>query len=179
MSSIINKINETRDAFDNDRPDEKVWENIHKGLHSERKKKPFPWLKLAAIFLIMLGAIWFFASDNMKPKNQTAQLEPETFVDGSVDCTQIVPINPVRTRKIIRGGNWNNIDYYIQPGEKSNLQKGKEQDFRPFRGNGFKTRKLAENQSLESQFYIDQTEIVINESKASTYKWRNFQREVN
>lgn len=57
---IIKYINENRDEFDNDIPDQMAWDNIHKELHPEKKKKGgYIWFKAAAVVAVLFGTYLF------------------------------------------------------------------------------------------------------------------------
>lgn len=191
MSKILNKIENEREGFDIDKPDSKVWENIHQELHPDKKKQGFPWLKLAAVFVVSLGTIWYFKSNSIDENKEVAQVE--TYIDtselenGNIDSAR-VPFPLYKKRKIARGGGWKDISYYLQPGHRSyETPPYSEQEtgpgYRPFRGNVFK-KQVAENDvtNLEksnvgfrnvqthigrtvsfSNLYMDQTEITNNE----------------
>lgn len=191
MSKILNKIDNEREGFDNDRPDSKIWDNIHQELHPEKKKQVFPWLKLAAVFVISLGTIWYFNSDSVEENQEMAQVE--TYIDTnelkneSVDSSRMnLSLN--KNRKVIRGSGWKDVGYYMQSGQRSfekPLYSEQEtgQNFRPFRGSIFKTKELINEYQdgtnanvgfrnvqtnigrtiTTSDFYLDQTEITNND----------------
>jgi len=181
MSKILNKIENEREGFDNDKPDSKVWNNIHKELHPEKRKQGFPWLKLAAVFIVSLGTIWYF-SDNSKDKN-SEMTKVETYVDTMEMSEEIM-----KQRRLIRGGSWKDVQYYFQSGQRTfekppYSEQETDPGFRPFRGNISKTQ-VFESEYLDqtksnigfrnvqsnigrtvsiSSFYMDETEIKNNE----------------
>jgi len=79
-NKLKNFISDNRKAFDDERPSDKVWENIEASF-SEKKKKKFvltplyKWSMAAAAVLIIASGVYFFAIKEPKERIETASTE--------------------------------------------------------------------------------------------------------
>lgn len=96
---IINHINENREAFDNDLPDNNLWNNIHLELHPEENNRKWFWYKIAAVFVAILGFSYIL-------KHNSSVVETKE--------TAIADVQPDTLRHVIRGGSWKDIGHYLQ-----------------------------------------------------------------
>ncbi len=103
---IINHINENREAFDGDLPDNMLWDNIHKELHPREQTRKWFLLKIAAVFVAMLGFGYILTNNKgMVETNETAEA-----YNTSEDTMK---------RGVIRGGVWKDIGYYLDNGTRT------------------------------------------------------------
>ncbi len=81
-NKLKNFIGDNRKAFDDEKPSDKVWENIEASF-SEKKKKKFiltplyKWSMAAAAVLILASGVYFFVIKEPKEKIVTASTETE------------------------------------------------------------------------------------------------------
>jgi len=83
-NKLKNFISDNRKAFDDERPSDKVWENIEASFsHTQKKKKKFiltplyKWSMAAAAVLILASGVYFFVIREPKEKIVTASTETE------------------------------------------------------------------------------------------------------
>ncbi len=93
-SGLEQFVRDHREEFDNEEPDGKIWEKIHRDLDPGKKKRVAPIrtlsirLAAAAVILVALGAGWYFisrpsgGSSSLAGNRPTVQAPPKGHSNG-------------------------------------------------------------------------------------------------